>query len=105
MDPIKISGIKDWPTPTKVKDVCSFLGFCNFYHIFIKGFLKHAQPLNALTRKGVEWKWTVHEDKAFRTLKDLVTMEPVLAHPNQDQPFVLEVNVSGYAIVAVLSQK
>src|SRR5258707_7053297 len=105
MDPVKISSIKDWPTPTKVKDVHSFLGFCNFYCIFIKGFSKHAQPLNTLTRKGIEWKWTEHEDKAFRTLKDLVTSEPVLAHPNQDQPFVLEVDTSGYTIGAVLSQK
>jgi hypothetical protein len=31
MDPVKITGIKNWPTPTKVKDVRSFLGFCNFY--------------------------------------------------------------------------
>ena len=31
MDPVKISGIKDWPMPTKVKDVRSFLSFCNFY--------------------------------------------------------------------------
>ena len=35
MDPVKISSIKDWPMPTKVKDVQSFLGFCNFYRIFI----------------------------------------------------------------------
>src|SRR5258707_10626122 len=105
MDPVKISGIKDWPTPTKVKDVRSFLGFCNFYHIFIKGFSKHAQPLNALTRKDAKWQWTEHEDKAFRTLKDLVTSEPVLAHPNQDHPFVLEVDASGYAIGTVLSQR
>ena len=42
MDPVKISGIKDWPTPTKVKDVRSFLGFCNFYCIFIWGFATHA---------------------------------------------------------------
>ena len=35
MDPVKISGIKDWPTPTKVRDVRSFLGFCNFYRTFI----------------------------------------------------------------------
>jgi hypothetical protein len=35
MDPIKIAGIKNWPMPTKVKDVCSFLGFCNFYWPFI----------------------------------------------------------------------
>src|SRR5260370_32566075 len=35
IDPIKILGIKDWPTPTKVRDVRSFLGFCNFYCAFI----------------------------------------------------------------------
>jgi hypothetical protein len=38
MDPIKIAGIKNWPKPTKVKDVRSFLGFCNFYRPFIRGF-------------------------------------------------------------------
>jgi len=31
MDPTKISGIKDWPSLKTVMDVCSFLGFCNFY--------------------------------------------------------------------------
>jgi hypothetical protein len=35
MDPVKITGIKNWPTPTKVKDIRSFLGFCNFYRPFI----------------------------------------------------------------------
>jgi hypothetical protein len=35
MDPVKIAGIKNWPSPNKVKDVHSFLGFCNFYRPFI----------------------------------------------------------------------
>jgi hypothetical protein len=35
MDLVKIAGIKNWPIPTKVKDIRSFLGFCNFYHPFI----------------------------------------------------------------------
>jgi hypothetical protein len=35
MDPVKIAGTKNWPIPTKVKGVCSFLGFCNFYRPFI----------------------------------------------------------------------
>ena len=38
MDSVKIASIKDWKTPEKVKDICSFLGFCNFYRTFIKGF-------------------------------------------------------------------
>ena len=31
MDLAKIAGIATWPTPTSVKQVQSFLGFCNFY--------------------------------------------------------------------------
>ena len=31
MDLTKVEGIKNWPRPAKVKDVHSFLGFCNFY--------------------------------------------------------------------------
>ena len=50
MDLVKIAGLKNWPTPTKVKDIHSFLGFCNFYRAFIKGFLSIERPLNALTK-------------------------------------------------------
>ena len=38
MDPVKVEGIAHWPTPATVKDVRSFLGFCNFYHTFIPHF-------------------------------------------------------------------
>jgi hypothetical protein len=68
MDPIKIAGIKNWPTPTKVKDIRSFLGFCNFYRPFIRGFTHIARPLNELTRKDVEWTWTERHQKAFEEL-------------------------------------
>src|SRR5882762_1613421 len=35
MDPIKLKGIMDWPTPKKLKDVRAFLGFTRFYQRFI----------------------------------------------------------------------
>jgi len=31
MEEEKVKAIKEWKTPTKVKDVESFLGFANFY--------------------------------------------------------------------------
>jgi len=58
MNPTTISGIKDWPIPKTVTDVCSFLGFCNFYHAFIWGFTDIAQPLNQLTKEEQAWEWT-----------------------------------------------
>jgi hypothetical protein len=105
MDPVKIAGIKNWPTPTKVKDVCSFLRFCNFYRPFIQGFAHLAQPLNELTRKEAEWSWGDRQQIAFNELKRRVTTEPVLAHPVLTDPFELEVDASGFAMGAVLLQK
>jgi hypothetical protein len=51
MDPAKVAGVKSWPIPTTVKQVRSFLGFCNFYRPFIRQFSHIAKPLNELTRK------------------------------------------------------
>jgi hypothetical protein len=105
MDPVKISGIKDWPTPTTVKEVCSFLGFCNFYRPFIRGFATVARPLNELTRKDTPWAWDTRQQQAFTTLKHQVTSEPILAQPVLADQFDLEVDASGFAVGAVLLQK
>ena len=105
MDPVKIAAITDWPTPNKVKDIHSFLGFCNFYCAFIRGFASIAKPLNTLTRKGVDWVWTSEHQQAFENLKARVLREPILAHPELDQQFELEVDASGFAVGAVLLQK
>jgi len=51
----KIKAIKEWKTPTKVKDVESFLRFANFYRRFIQNFSHTAKPLNELKGKK-EWK-------------------------------------------------
>jgi hypothetical protein len=58
IDPIKVQGIADWQHPTTVKEVHSFLGFCNFYCAFIRGFSHIARPLNDLTKKLQTWEWT-----------------------------------------------
>src|SRR5258708_18743703 len=50
MDPIKVQGVTDWPQPTKVKDVQSFIGFMNFYRSIIRNFCEITHPLHALTQ-------------------------------------------------------
>ena len=104
MDPVKVKGIQDWPTLNLVKDIRSFLGFCNFYRPFIKGFSAVACLLNELTWKNTEWKWGTPQQQAFTTLKQQVTSEPILAHPDPAKQYPLEVDASGFALGAVLSQ-
>ena len=56
MDLVKLKGIKDWPTPTTIKQVQSFLGFRNYYQRFIQKFAHLAQPLNNLLKKDVKFE-------------------------------------------------
>ena len=58
MDPGKVKGILEWPTPTMVKQVRAFLGFGNFYRRFIRKFSDLAKPLNDLLRKDHPFNWT-----------------------------------------------
>ena len=47
----KIKAVKEWKTPTRIKDMESFLGFANFYRYFIQNFSYIARPLNELKGK------------------------------------------------------
>ncbi len=104
MDPVKVTGVNVWPTPTNVTEVQKAVGFFNFYHPFMKGFAHIAHPLHQLTKKDQEWHWGKEEQDTFDKLKALVTAEPVLAHAKLDNQFELEVDASGYTVGAILLQ-
>jgi len=105
MDPIKVQGIADWPTPLTIKDVRSFLGFCNFYRAFIKNFSDIAHPLNDLTRKNEQFIWTDKRNNAFLELKRACSNYPVLRTPDWTKKFVMETDASGYALGVVIAQE
>ena len=65
MDPVKVKGIANWPTPTLVKELRAFLGFGNFYKDFIDHYSLIVQPLHDLTKKSRKWEWTPLQDHAF----------------------------------------
>src|SRR5882724_13314376 len=104
MDPVKVAGICDWPTPRNVTKVQSFIGFVNFYWRFIQDLSHIAKPLHQLTKKGEVSRWAEDEWTAFEELKRLITSTPILVQPDQDAHFRLETDASGYAMGAVLSQ-
>jgi len=54
IDPVKVAGVCEWPTPENQTDVQTFIGFVNFYRRFIWDFSTIARPLFDLT----------HSDKA-----------------------------------------
>src|SRR5882672_7307415 len=104
MDTAKTDTVSVWPTPTNLKAVQAFLGFANFYRLFIVGFSDIVIPLICLTHKDTPFSWGPDHMKAFEDLKHPFTMAPILSHFNPDNPIVVETDASDYAIAAISSQ-
>ena len=103
MSPDKVRAITDWPTPRKVKDIQSFLGFCNFYRRFIPNYADITIPLTLLTHSKVRWEWGNSAQQAFDTLKEAFTNQTILAHWSPGLPLTVETDASDYAIASIIS--
>lgn len=100
----KIAAVKEWPTPTNVSEVKSFLGLVTYYKAFIPSFGDVARPLYQLCRHDCEFQWDESCDTAFDKLKDLLISAPILGYPNRCGKFILDTDASAYAVGAVISQ-
>lgn len=105
MDRKKISAVRDWPLPTSVKEVQSFLGFANYYRRFIKNFSGIANPLTELTKKDRKFIWLKDAQRAFEKLRDAILEEPVLVMFDPDKEIELETDASDYALGGQIGQR
>ena len=102
---IKTGAIRDWPAPTNLKEPRSFIGFCNFYHMFIANFSQVTHLLHLLTKKDQEYVWEEAQQQAFQELKNRLTSSPVLQLPDLSKPFSMQTNTSKLGTSTVLLQK
>jgi len=54
--------------------------------------------MNILTRKDVKWQWRQEQQWAFDKLKRIFMTRPILASPDLDKEFRIEVDALNYAI-------
>ena len=105
--------VTEWPRPTIVTEVRSFLGFLHYYRRFIPNFSKLAKPLNKPLQNlegtlNQKKKFKVHlgpeQQEAFEALQSLYTEVPVLAYADFKSPFILHTDASGDGLGTVLYQ-
>ena len=102
--PTKTAALENFPIPTTVKQLQRFLGLANWFRRFVRDFSKIAEPLTRLTRKDVEWTWTLQQQTALETIKRALTSSPVVAIYQPDKPVYLFTDASGIGLGSILMQ-
>ena len=69
VDPEKIKAVAEWPKPTNVFEIHSFLGLVGYYRRFVEGFSKIAAPMTKLLQKGIQFCWSDCCERSFQELK------------------------------------
>jgi hypothetical protein len=103
-DPSKIQDILNWDKPITVKKLRGFLGLTGYYRRFIKGYATICQPLFAALKKD-NFHWGPEQQRAFDTLKQVMSNPPLLRLPDFTKPFTLETDACASGLGAVLMQE
>jgi len=103
-DPSKIEVIKTLPVPRNIRGIRQFLGICNYYRRFVKGFSEIATPINNLLKAGETFKWTPECQKSFEKLKETLMQSPLLIYPDFLKPFKLLTDASTTGLGVILAQ-
>ncbi|SCV73791.1 BQ2448_6221 [Microbotryum intermedium] len=90
----KVKAITSWPTPTTFKELQQFLGFCNFYRQFIKGYSRVIGPLTRLLKKNTPFVLDSSTLSSLDRLKQLFTSGAILCHFNPSLPSIIETDAS-----------
>jgi len=101
VDPAKIYVISQFPYPSSMQKVHSFLVHVGFYRNFIYDFCKKALPLSKLLQKDIDFIFDEGRKEAFDCLKKALTTTLIIQAPNCTTLFGLMCDASNYALGAV----
>ena len=104
VDPKKVEAVSNWPRPTNVTEIRSFLGMAGYYRKFVKDFSRISAPLTRLIRKQVKFEWDDTCKQSFHKLKDCLTTAPVLALPTDQGGMTVYCDGSRVGLGCVLMQ-
>ena len=103
--PKKVEAILNLTPPTNQKQQRRFVGIVNYY---IDMWIRRSDtlaPLTVLTSKNVKWYWTATEQKAFESMKKIISQEMLLIYPDFNSLLEIYTDAIHTQLGAVITQK
>jgi hypothetical protein len=105
LNPEKVSVIKNYPRPTTLRQLKSYLALTSYFRRYVKDYSRITNSLRALLKQGAKFQWTDDCEAAFQHLRTALTSAPILAQPDFNREFLLSTDASQFAISFILRQK
>lgn len=74
----KTEAVRNFPSPTNVRQIQQFLGLTGYFRKFIPGYSIIARPLTNLLKAEAIFEFGASETSAFEQLKSMLVNRPVL---------------------------
>ena len=101
----KVKAMQLIAPPKNCRQLQRFLGLVNYYRDMWIRRSEVLAPLTELTSEKKPFTWTEKCDKAFQTMKRILSKEVLLTYPDFNQPFDIHTDASDVQLGAVISQK
>lgn len=101
----KIEAVIDFPKPTNVRQVQSFLGLTGYFRKFVPGYSLIARPLTNLLKMNVPFVFNNEQTDAFARLKIILSSQPILKIYRINVETELHTDASKYGYGAILLQR
>lgn len=95
--------ILSWLVPKSIKKVREIFELAGYYRRFIKWYGVISKPLTNLLKK-INFGWNEESTEAFEKSKNTIVSTPLLAVPNFNEGFIIEIDVSDQRMGVVLLQ-
>ena len=99
----KVDAILRMEWPTNQTQLQSFLGMVNYYCDMWPRWTHILAPLTNLMGKK-KFQWNKEQDEAFKQMKALIATDALLAYPDHNKPFEIEMDSSYYQLGGVIKQ-
>ena len=103
-DPRKVEAVMKMERSSDVAAVRRLVGLVNYLSKFLSKISELCEPLRRHTHKGVEWSWSTEKEKAFESVKQVVTAAPILRFFNSSKSIEGQGDASANDTVFVLIQ-
>jgi hypothetical protein len=90
---------------TDRKQLQRFLGILNYISFFCPKVAHIQQPLQAKLKKNTVWRWTDQDTAYVDKIKKAIKNLPPVHHPGQDEPLIIETDVSEHYWGGILKAK